>query len=301
MTTLLDGIIADPASATSALSTAVRFDVIQAICAARQRIRVDRSPGVRVALGLLVDEASARLQGEPYVTAPLAAALLDLGRANDAEHVLRRALEAGETSFYVIRVLARMARERGRGEHAAYLHEVANQAEDWIRYRLPPATVSSFVRAALAIAPRNWIRGDVVLHELSVGARPLRLHGTINIPGLPDHRIRGLDSRQQVDRAAHHLQNCLSSMWPDIKTGRRWVLTLEQDGTPREAIEVSPHDGRIVQWQGARRVAPNPATTGTVLDLLVRHQLARPQGYLPRVPTEPARPAVHATRELMAC
>jgi hypothetical protein len=79
-----------------------------------------------------------------------------------------------------------------------------------------------------------------------------------------DRRLRVVRSRGQLDRASHHLENCLSSYWPAVRMGRTMIVTVEADRVPVEAIQIDPHRRVVQQWRGRRNRAPAPQSREAV-------------------------------------
>jgi hypothetical protein len=105
--------------------------------------------------------------------------------------------------------------------------------------------------------------GDVEHDHESAWNAPIRENlnwpaEPISIPNLAGVRVRPLRSRQQIDRATHHLQNCLASLYrPAILDGTKRVATVEIDGAPVECLEIDRRSGRVLSWKGARNNPPD--------------------------------------------
>ena len=166
-----------------------------------------------------------------------------------------------------LRCAAACFRHLGRRGSARWAHEIVDLAAD-DRDALEPELVAQ-VRNRLMSAvdfehdfEPDWAapaRDDLVWPSLPV-----------RIDGLAEVCLRPLLSSGQIDRATHHLKNCLSSHFKkQILQGHKRVATIEVQGVPVEALEVDVRSGRVLQWKAAQNAAPDAARRRVIESQLV--------------------------------
>jgi hypothetical protein len=127
-------------------------------------------------------------------------------------------------------------------------HALTPDEINWLNSRLGDAFL------ATPDVDEPWPQGQEALET------PQRLDGVVPVPALPGVTVRQLESRNQIERFANHLRNCLSNMRAAIEADATRVIGIELDGTPVEAVEVNPRGGRIRQWKATHNTEPNPTT-----------------------------------------
>lgn len=193
-----------------------------------------------------------------FITATSCGALLDARQVTAVVDILRAKRASIAECSYLMNVLARTLGMRGRRNSRAVAFRLAEQLKSgqaltsdqlmWLDSRLGDA----FLAAPDFDEP--WPQGQEALEP------PQRLDGVVPVPALPGVTVRQLESRNQVERFANRLRNCLSNMRAAIEADATRVIGIELDGTPVEAVEINPRGGHIRQWKAVRNAEPNPAT-----------------------------------------
>ena len=202
-----------------------------------------------------------------FILATSCAALLDARQTTTVIAILRAKRDSVASSPYLMNVLARVLGIRGRRNSRAVAFRLAEQLKSghaltpdeltWLDARLGDA----FLAAPDVDEP--WPQGQEAL------VTPQRLDGVVPVPALPGVTVRQLESRNQIERFANHLRNCLSNMRAAIEADATRVIGIERDGVPIEALEVNPRGGRLRQWKAAHNAEPNPLTRPVIESFLL--------------------------------
>jgi hypothetical protein len=165
-----------------------------------------------------------------------------------------------EDSFWTGRTLrcaAACFRHLGRRRSQEWAHALADLAE---------GEREALERDLVAQVKARLFSGIDFEHDFEPAwAAPARKdlvwpNSPVAINGLAEVCVRPLLSSGQIDRATHHLRNCLASHYKkNILEGRKKVATIELNGVPVEALEVDVRSGRVLQWKAAQNAAPDAA------------------------------------------
>ena len=182
----------------------------------------------------------------------VAACLLDIGNLDAASQLLDQIVQP-ERNDYVQNVRTRLERLQHERTNRD-LRPVQSPSVGFI-----PRTINQPVtpsQSATSAQEPSVQRGRL--------SKPKPEPDFISVAGSANLRIRRITSKGQLDRAAHHLRNCLSSYWSSVRDQRRVILTVERNGQPIQAIEIDPRSGNVIQWKGHRNTVPDPELVPTI-------------------------------------
>ena len=196
----------------------------------------------------------------PYFHSQKRALLQDLGNTEELRELLLRSIGRNMSEAELLSC-RRFARQSGRVNRAHMFDQLIYERRQGDFGGFTPEIVRE-MRDAISISGADinfGPYGSPNFEQTKPAPAPL-FTGLLPVSGSPNLRLRLLHSSNEIDYASNKLRNCLAATYKGrIKSGYCWVVTLEQDGKPEEAIEINQRSMRITQWAGVRNSPPNPA------------------------------------------
>jgi len=275
---LADQLVAsDPSD--QALLTFDQFEVTQIIA----RLRRGRSDGgsetarqIAWRLIQLNEQRGIKPRHKPFFESQRRALMQDLGRTQELRELLLRSL-GRDASVGVLLSCRRFCRHEGRINRARMFDQLRIEASESNFCGFTPEVVREMRAAISRIGNDDYFGPYGSPHaDESKPAPPPLFNGLIHIGDEPKMNLRLLRSSNEVDYASSKLKNCLATTYKRrIKSGHSWIVTVEMDGKPVEALEIDQHSRRIVQWAGIQNMPPNPNFQDAVRSALFSIGVAR--------------------------
>jgi len=224
---------------------------------------------------------------EPFMNVHVAS-LVDVGQTRNASRVAAGYTRAGRTPYFM-RTLARVLSANGLPGSAVQIYErsetgalmTADEARSLVITLRRIAGNGGGVQQRPVVGAWHF-ENRVELEDDEPEAAPTQV-ATMAAPALPlpltdrplqsnslqKVTVRAINSRQQIDRAANYLENCISQYWKKVKSGETWIFVVERDGKPYEAIEVHPTTRKVLQWKGIKNCAPDEKAKSTLAKELI--------------------------------
>jgi hypothetical protein len=281
MTESLDRLteMADPSEVLSSIS---KYDATQIIKHLRQARKALWNPNTqdlaRAGAYLrtahrIAEVLHAQNPDDKVVTTVFAAVIKDGGEYRRAGELLAARLR-DDCNHYYLNVVGSVLWWGGYRTSARFAFDLAQQYQDSAgTFTFTNETLES-LRARLR---GTWLPNDAFYRLSEEGKQPLladeelaKLETPLPIPGLAGYTLRPIKSKRQLARAANQLRNCLNSYLTQIVHGTTLLFSVENDGTPVEAIEVNPATRKVVQWKGPSNSAPNAQTRPIIERVLAR-------------------------------
>ncbi len=224
---------------------------------------------------------------EPFMNVHVAS-LVDVGQTRNASRVAAGYIRAGRTPYFM-RTLARLLSASGLPGSAVQIYERSetgalmtdDEAQSLLlTLRRIARTGGGFQQRPVVGAWYFENRVELEDDEPEVAPTQVAARAASTLPtpltgrplqsrSLRKVTVRAIDSRQQIDRTASYLKNCISQYWEKVKRGETWIFVVERDGKPYEAIEVHPISRKVLQWKGIKNCAPDEKGKSTLAKELI--------------------------------
>ena len=212
----------------------------------------------------------------PFFESQRRALMQDIGRTEELREDLLRSL-GRNVPLGVLLSCRRFARQEGRINRARMFDQLILESSEVNFCGFTPEVVRE-MRAAISRQGNDHHFGPYGSPHAdeSKPAPPPLFNGLIHICDEPQINLRLLRSSNEVDYASNKLKNCLATTYKRrIKSGHCWIVTLEMDGKPIEALEIDQRNRRIVQWAGVENMPPNPNFQDSVRSALKTYGVGR--------------------------
>ncbi len=255
------------------------FEATQVVARLRRAFNDDRMGTARDIAWRIIcahEDRGIKPRQVPFFESQKRALLQDMGRTEELRELLLRSI-GRNVSEGVLMSCRRFARQEGRVNRAQMFDQLIIEAIQSDFCGFTPEVVRE-MRAAISrqgnddhFGPYGSPRTDE-----SKPAPPPLFTGLVQVSSSPNLKLRLLRSSREVDYATHKLKNCLATTYKRrIKSGFCWVVTMEIDGQPIEALEIDQRSRRIVQWAGVENMPPNPKFQDSVRSALQTYGVGR--------------------------
>lgn len=256
-----------------------QFEATQIIARLRRGLRDDRSETARQIAWRLIhlnEQRGLKPRQAPFFESQRRALMQDMGRTEELREELLRSL-GRNAPIGVLLSCRRFARQEGRINRARMFDQLILESSSSNFCGFTPEVVRE-MRAAIARQGNDDHFGPYGSPHTdeSKPAPPPLFNGLIHIGDDPQMNLRLLRSSKEIDYASNKLKNCLATTYKRrIKSGHCWIVTLEMDGKPIEALEIDQRNRRIVQWAGVENMPPNPNFQDSVRSALKTYGVGR--------------------------